>query len=309
MKTKVKNLSRICLVISGAIMLVALVLSLLGHGVNLGLDFTGGLNITYNMNTAFASGDVEDALRAQGVTQYSVSASGDDRSTLQIRIAQLGGEDKVQSLQAALETELLKKYPQMDVTTATASYVGPVAGATLVKNAVWSVLIAMGLMLVYIAIRFDVCSGLAAVFGLVHDVLIMFSFMVLLRSVVQMNSSFIAAMLTIVGYSINNTIVIFDRIRENNRNPSFSSLSREEVVNLSISESLGRTINTTLTTLVTITTLYVLGVASIREFSLPIIVGILSGVYSANMINGYVWAFLAERRKSARQKTLVAKQQ
>lgn len=309
MKTKVKNLSRICLLISGTIMLVALVLSLLGHGVNLGLDFTGGLNITYDMNTAFTPGDVEDALRAQGVTQYSVSASGDDRSTLQIRIAQLGGEDKVQSLQAALETELLKKYPQMDVTTATASYVGPVAGATLVKNAVWSVLIAMGLMLVYIAIRFDVCSGLAAVFGLVHDVLIMVSFMVLLRSVVQMNSSFIAAMLTIVGYSINNTIVIFDRIRENNRNPAFASLSREEVVNLSISESLGRTINTTLTTLVTITTLYVLGVASIREFSLPIIVGILSGVYSANMINGYVWAFLAERRKSARHKTLVAKQQ
>ena len=95
----------------------------------------------------------------------------------------------------------------------------------------------------------------------------------------------------IVGYSINNTIVIFDRIRENNRKAELASLKRDEVVNISIKESLGRTINTTLTTLVTIVSLYILGVDAIREFSLPIIVGILSGVYSANMINGYVWAF------------------
>ena len=133
----------------------------------------------------------------------------------------------------------------------------------------------------------------------------MLSFMVILRNVIQMNSSFIAAMLTIVGYSINNTIVIFDRIRENNAKPAYHSLPRDEIVNISISESLGRTVNTTLTTLVTIVSLYVLGVASIREFSLPIIIGIISGLYSANMINGYVWAFLEERtkmRKKAKKK-------
>ena len=139
-------------------------------------------------------------------------------------------------------------------------------------------------------------SGAAAVLGLVHDVLIMLSFMVILRSFVQMNSSFIAAMLTIVGYSINNTIIIFDRIRENARKMP-SSTPRADVVNRSIKECLGRTINTTLTTLVTIVSLYIFGVSSIREFALPIIVGILSGVYSANMINGYVWAFLEEKRK------------
>ena len=116
-----------------------------------------------------------------------------------------------------------------------------------------------------------------------------------------MNSSFIAAMLTIVGYSINNTIVIFDRIRENNRKPAYAHMERDQVVNISISESLGRTVNTTLTTLVTIVSLYVLGVDSIREFSLPIIVGIVSGVYSANMINGYVWAFLEEHRRAAKK--------
>ena len=91
------------------------------------------------------------------------------------------------------------------------------------QNAIWSVVLASILMLVYIAIRFDFASGVAAVIGLLHDVLIMLSFMVILRSFVQMNSSFIAAMLTIVGYSINNTIVIFDRIRENKRKPEKTS--------------------------------------------------------------------------------------
>jgi len=132
----------------------------------------------------------------------------------------------------------------------------------------------------------------------------MLAFMVLLRGVIQMNSSFIAAMLTIVGYSINNTIVIFDRIRENNKKPEHAGKARDEIVNISVRECLGRTVNTTLTTLVTIVALYVLGVDSIREFSLPIIVGILSGVYSANMINGYVWAML---EGALSKKTLKAK--
>ena len=167
----------------------------------------------------------------------------------------------------------------------------------LLRNAFLSVLIAALCMLIYIAIRFDFNSGAAAVLGLVHDVLIMLSFMVILRSFVQMNSSFIAAMLTIVGYSINNTIIIFDRIRENARKMP-SSTPRVDVVNRSIKECLGRTINTTLTTLVTIVCLYIFGVSSIREFALPIIVGIISGVYSANMINGYVWAFLEEKKRA-----------
>ena len=220
----------------------------------------------------------------------------------------LSGDEEIQNLQNGLEAELSQIYPDMDTETATASYVGPVAGATLVRNAVISVLLAAVLMLAYIALRFDFASGLAAVIGLLHDVLIMIAFMVILRSVIQMNSSFIAAMLTIVGYSINNTIVIFDRIRENNKKPAYAGMKREEMVSISVRESLGRTINTTLTTLVTIVTLYILGVDTIREFSLPIIVGILAGAYSANMINGYVWAALEELRIAHKsQKKLKAK--
>ena len=281
-------------------MLIAAVMSLTGHGINYGIDFAGGLNLQYNMGAAYDKADVEEALKTRGIEEFVVSSVGSDGTTVQIRVPTLSSEDEVQNLQNGLESVLLEKYPDMDTDNATASYVGPVAGATLVRNAVFSVLIAAALMLIYIAFRFDLFSGIAAVVGLLHDVLIMISFMVILRSVIQMNSSFIAAMLTIVGYSINNTIVIFDRIRENARKAP--SVAREDVVNQSIRECLGRTINTTLTTLITIVSLYVLGVDSIKEFALPIIIGILSGVYSANMINGYVWAALEEAKRARKAK-------
>jgi len=299
---KMQKRSRICLAVSALIMVVALVMSLTGHGINYGIDFAGGLNIQYNMGSAFEQADVEAALKNQGLAEFAISVSGENGHILQVRVPQLSGDDEIQQLQNGLEAELSAKYPAMDTQTATASYVGPVAGRVLVQNAIWSVVLASVLMLVYIAVRFDFSSGVAAVAGLVHDVLIMLSFMVLLRNVVQMNSSFIAAMLTIVGYSINNTIVIFDRIRENNRKPAFAAHSRAEVVSISVRESLGRTVNTTLTTLITIVALCVLGVSAIREFSLPIIVGILAGAYSANLINGYIWAALEELRLNRKAK-------
>ena len=287
---KIQNRARICLCVSAAIMVVALVMSLCGFGINYGIDFAGGLNIQYNMGEAFQQADVEAALKNQGINEYAVSISGENGNVVQIRVPTLSDEAEIQNLQNGLEEELSAKYANMDTETATASYVGPIAGKVLVRNAILSVVLAAALMLVYIAIRFDLSSGLAAVIGLVHDVLIMLSFMVILRSFVQMNSSFIAAMLTIVGYSINNTIVIFDRIRENKK--KMADADRDVIASTSVKECLGRTVNTTLTTLVTIVALYVLGVDAIREFSLPIIVGILAGVYSANMINGYVWSAL-----------------
>ncbi|MGN0971823.1 MAG: protein translocase subunit SecF [Aristaeellaceae bacterium] len=294
----IKNHSKICLMVSAAIMVVALVLSLFGLGINMGIDFAGGLSMEYNMGGAFEQNDVKAVLDAMNVGDYTVTVQGANHDEVNVRIKSVD-EDGVQGVQTEFEAGLAEKYPAM-VQSGDVNYVGPVAGATLLKNAFISVLLASVLMLVYIAFRFDFNSGVAAVFGLLHDVLMMLAFMVLLRHFVQMNSSFIAAMLTIVGYSINNTIVIFDRIRENAR--KMPTAAREDVVNRSVKECLGRTINTTLTTLITIGALYVLGVDSIKEFALPIIIGILSGVYSANMINGYVWAALEERRRAPKAK-------
>ena len=300
----IKNRSRICLIISAVIILVALGLHLAGQGINLGIDFAGGLSMQYDMKTAVTASDVNTVLENMGVTSSTVTVQGRDNNEVNIRIKDISKDD-IQKVQADFEAGIKETYPEA-VSIGDVNYVGPVAGATLVRNAIISVLLAAGLMLIYIAIRFDLNSGIAAVFGLLHDVLIMLSFMVIFRSVIQMNSSFIAAALTIVGYSINNTIVIFDRIRENAK--KMPTAPREEITNISIRESLGRTICTTVTTLITIVALCILGVASIREFALPIIVGILSGVYSANMINGYVWAFLEEKRRSRKAKACLLKQ-
>ena len=294
----IKNRSRICLLISAAIIIAALLLTVFGHGINLGIDFEGGLSMQYDVKTAVNKGVIETALDKMDVGSYVVNVQGAKDNEINVRIKDVAKDD-IQNLQATFENEIKAEYPEAE-SIGDVSYVGPVAGATLVRNAVVSVLLASLLMLIYIAIRFDLNSGLSAVFGLIHDVLIMLSFMVIFRSFIQMNSSFIAAALTIVGYSINNTIVIFDRIRENAK--KMPTGAREEVTNISIKESLGRTICTTVTTLITIVALCILGVASIREFALPIIVGILSGVYSANMINGYVWAFLEEKRAGRRVK-------
>ncbi|MEE0851785.1 MAG: protein translocase subunit SecF [Christensenellales bacterium] len=291
----IKNYSKQCLMISAGIMVLALLLSLFGMGINVGIDFSGGMSMQYTMGEAVTQSDIEGVLNGIGLKDYAVSVQGSNRDSINIRIKAID-EDGVQGIQASITEALQTKYPNAAI-YGDVNYVGPVAGATLLRNAFFSVLIAALCMLIYIAIRFDFNSGAAAVLGLVHDVLIMLSFMVILRSFVQMNSSFIAAMLTIVGYSINNTIIIFDRIRENARKMP-TSTPRVDVVNRSIKECLGRTINTTLTTLVTIVCLYIFGVSSIREFALPIIVGIISGVYSANMINGYVWAFLEEKKRA-----------
>lgn len=306
----VKNRAKICGIISLAIFVLALVLSLFGMGVNLGIDFAGGLSMQYDMGTAVEKNSITSVLNAMGL-EASVTVQGANQNEVNIQIKSISdyeydlGQDaeavtdanedavRIQMVQTGFEAAVREIYPDAQQ-VGDVNYVGPVAGATLLTNAFLSVLIASVLMLVYIAWRFDFNSGVAAVLGLVHDVLMMLSFMVLLRSIVQMNSSFIAAMLTIVGYSINNTIVIFDRIRENAK--KMPTDSRDAVVNRSVKECLGRTLTTTLTTLVTIVMLYVLGVDSIKEFALPIIIGIISGVYSANMINGYVWAYLEEKK-------------
>ncbi len=288
----VKNHAKVCLMVSCGIIVLALVLSLFGLGINMGVDFAGGMNMQYDMGETAEQKKIEGITEEMGLTGAQVTIQGAGRNEVNVRVPSVGN-DEVQNIQTTFLEKAQAIYPNATL-SGEVSYVGPVAGRTLLANAIWSVVIAALLMLIYIAIRFDLNSGLAAVFGLVHDVLMMLAFMVLLRAFIQMNSTFIAAALTIVGYSINNTIVIFDRIRENARKSPAEG--KVDVVNRSVKECLGRTINTTLTTLVTIVMLYILGVDSIREFALPIIIGILSGVYSANMINGYVWAWLEEKR-------------
>ena len=176
----IKNRSRICLIISAAIILIALVLTILGHGINMGIDFEGGLSMQYDMNTAVTSSDVSAVLSGMGIATSTVTVQGRDNNEVNIRIKDVAKDD-IQKVQADFEAGIKEKYPEA-TSIGDVNYVGPVAGATLVKNAIISVLLAAALMLIYIAIRFDLNSGIAAVFGLLHDVLIMLSFMVIFRS-------------------------------------------------------------------------------------------------------------------------------
>ncbi|MCR4708175.1 MAG: protein translocase subunit SecF [Clostridiales bacterium] len=280
--------------VSLIIIAIALVLTIIGRGLNLGVDFTGGTIMTYNMGTDFDVNDIENALAQSGVSNAQIAKIGSDGQQAQIRIAD---SDNTDELRDSIENTLREKYAGLEYVDITR--VGPTAGSELVRNAVQSMIWAAVLMLIYIAIRFDFYMGLAAVIGLAHDIAIMLSFTIILRGIIRVETTYIAALLTIVGYSINNTIIIFDRVRENSHKADLRQLTRGEIVDRSVQESLARTLNTSITTLLTIVTLYILGVDSIRQFALPLIIGILSGIYSSNLLNGYVWAWLMDHRKNA----------
>ena len=196
--------------------------------------------------------------------------------------------DVTSQVRQILEQQMTAKYPNFRFISV--DHVSAIAGRDLLSNAIKALLIAFVCMLLYIAIRFSPLSGAAALFALVHDILIMCAFMVFFRFAFQVNSSFIAAILTIVGYSINNTIIIFDRIRENRKRPGMSQLPLMDVVETSVSSTLARTINTTLTTLITLVCLFIFGVSSIKEFAFPLIIGMLAGTYSSVLLSGQVWA-------------------
>lgn len=279
--------TRTFLLISVAIMVVALILSLCGMGMNMGIDFTGGSLLRYEMGQDYDVNAVEGVLKDLGVTESQIAKAGDGdvKTEVQIRLKLV---DDSETLRSDLEHKLKEIYPELSFINI--EHVGAVAGQDLIRNAVMSMLIVFACLLIYIGIRFDFASGLAALVALVHDVLIMVSFMVFFSSLYQVNSSFIAALLTIVGYSINNTIVIFDRIRETSKRAEFRAGSKQAVVEYSVGSTLSRTINTTLTTLLTLVTLYILGVTSIREFAFPLIVGMLAGTYSSVLLSGQIWA-------------------
>lgn len=268
-----------------AIILVIGLFCLIFGGLNTDIDFTGGTAIYVNLGTAYNETAVRDCVNPiEGVTVSSVQKT--DASSAVIKTTPITTE------QRTLVTEALKKdFPDSNVMSV--DNVSANVGKELWTNAALSICIAALLMLVYIAFRFDLLSGVSAVLALMHDMLMMVAIYAIFRFPV--NTSFIAAILTILGYSINATIVIFDRVRENARLMKKATFS--EIVNASIWQSMGRSINTSLTTLITITMVYILGVPSIKDFALPLIIGIIAGTYSSIFIAGQFWVIFKGKDK------------
>lgn len=176
--------------------------------------------------------------------------------------------------------------PDVKVLLKSQDLISPTTGRDLARSALWMSLLACIAILIYVTIRFEFTSGVVAVIALVHDVLILLGIYSIAR--ISVDTNFIAAVLTVLGYSINNTIVIMDRIRENTRHARKESYA--EIADKSILQTLNRSINTTITTLLTIGMVYILGVSSIKQFALPIIIGIAIGFYSSVFDVGSLWA-------------------
>ncbi|MGH4125232.1 MAG: protein translocase subunit SecF [Clostridium sp.] len=260
-------------------------------GLNLGIDFKGGTKLDIKMNQAFVKADVDKIIDKHAKNQY-LSKTLDEGKNLEITVK----SDALTADQTAtMVKEIKTQFKSSELLTE--NTIGATVGNELKTKAVTGLIIAMLCMLGYIGIRFEFKFGVAAIVALVHDILIMVGVYAIFQ--IQVNATFIAAILTIVGYSINDTIVVFDRIRENQK--SMRKASIDEVTNTSITQTMARSINTVATTLFTIIAVYVF-VPSIQELSFPLIVGILVGCYSSIFIASPVWVLLKKRSSKATRK-------
>ena len=264
--------------------LVSLILTLCGvQGLfNFDIDFVGGTTFEFQLPVNVDKSVTDEAAAlfrdAIGKSPSSVTSSG--ANGLRIKVLELSDEEVEAVRDAVAEKYGLNVEQDYQVERVSAS-----VGKDLSRAAFMASIVAVALILVYIGFRFEFKSGLAAVCALVHDLLVMLSFYVIFR--IPFNINFIAAALTILGYSINATIVVFDRVRENRKNMRTGNFG--EIVDTSVWDTMTRSINTTVTTLIVMLMLLILGVSSIRNFALPICIGIICGCYSSVCISGPLW--------------------
>lgn len=252
--------------------------------LNFDIEFTGGTSMQFDIGKEFDNKDIEKIIKditGQSSPQVQKVIGTNEVS---IKIQTIDQETRVKVVDALKDT-----YGITDENVQEIEDVSGTISGEMQRAAIIAVFVACVAMLIYISIRFkDFRAGGSSIIALLHDVMVMIAFYAILR--IPVNNSFIAALLTVLGYSINSTIVIFDRIRENR--PIFRKADTDELINKSVSQTLARSINTSLTTLATIGVIYIFGVQSIKEFALPLIVGIISGAYSSIFVSGSIWYML-----------------
>jgi SecD/SecF fusion protein len=262
--------------------LTAIVIGVIGYfangGLNLSIDFTGGLetNIT---TTAFETGeDLANSLSAMGLQGVQVQALSDWTGDGNAYVVRTSTSDKDQVYEALGEAEcMLMEEQEGEEETAFIKQIGPRVGTELRSQAVNAIMIAMFFIILYIWYRFQFKWGIAAVAALIHDILITLGILAILR--VEVSLTIVAALLTIVGYSINDTIVVFDRIREDARLRKGRTF--EEVVNKGINETLSRTVITSATTFAAVLMLFIFAPGMLRDFALTLMIGVLVGTFSS----------------------------
>ena len=342
--TKLKNAKYvqkffITLAISLLIIIAGVVMTCV-KGMNLGIEFTGGIKVSVEANDVTDKKEFENTLRKWLEGDRGVSETGEsknpDNKKFEIKNVTVNGDNYVvvlgttmtengkkvnmlttkakfksgekeityvaqresQEINSELTTYLQEKYNAG--VTVSSSFVGNESAKWVLKSAIIAVAVAIAVILVYIAIRFTLLSGLAAILALIHNVLIMFALTSIFQ--ISVNQTFIAAIVTIIGYSINSTIVVFDKIRELMKKPSYKEVTDVDIANEAIGATLKRTILTTLTTLVMIVLLAVFGTQAIKEFAYPIIFGLVAGAYSSILLAAPTWVYLRKLFKQADKK-------
>ena len=328
LKLDVTKRRLVWLLIPVAIILVGIIL-VSTIGFNLGIDFTGGtvinvipneINISDDNNYNQVKADIEEVLNEFGLksTQFQI-VENDQGTAVSVRFQDRAGADEKEMNTLINDKVIPALYEKFGMDKSNDKYanfvqasdrIGATSSSELLLKALIAIMSSI-VILIYIAIRFEVASGLSAIVALFSDVLVTCSVVLMCR--IQINTTFIAALITIIGYSINNTIIIFDRVRELRKLDENKGKSNEEIANMAVSHSFVRTLNTTITTLVAVMLLAIIGVPSVREFIIPIIIGLLSGVYSSLFLSPNLWALMyrerAKKNKGGKSKDLKSKVQ
>jgi preprotein translocase subunit SecF len=268
------SLRRRAFMVSGALIAIGILSIALHGGLDYGVDFTGGTLVQVEFSEALNAAELRSAVEDAGFAGAAIQGFGGNREYL-IRLE--ASEEDVESGPESLLQDLAATFGEGSFEVLRVEAVGPKVGSELQRKAAFAILLSFVLTLIYLAFRFEWRFGVAAVIATIHDILITFGFISLTG--IEITLGTVAAILTIVGYSLNDTIVVFDRIRENLRKKRKESY--EETLNRSINETLPRTVLTSGTTLLTLGALFVFGGSVIRPFAAVLILGIVIGTYSS----------------------------
>lgn len=286
--------------------IVAMIASLVlifTKGLNFGVDFTGGAEVQLQFKTEMSVGDLRSMMDAGGFKSTRIQQLGDEASR-EFLVRFQGDESDLQQISTRVSAALAAKIQTSNFEIQRVDVVGPQAGSELRKSGMLSMVYALICILIYIAIRFDTRYAPGAIVALFHDVLVTVGVFVIVQK--EFSLQIVAALLTIIGYSINDTIVIFDRIRETLRN--YPNRPLLENINRSINETLGRTILTTFSTLLVVVALMLFAGGIIRDFAFALFVGMVLGTYSTVFVATTTMIWMAERQdKQARLKGLSGK--
>ena len=281
------------IILSSAVILVGIISMITHGGLKYGIDFDGGTLVQLKFKTPPAIEDLRDGLKTIGLGDSTIQEFGSKNHIL-IRVEK--SEEKLEEIGTKVKNSLIGKFQADDILVERVEMVGPKVGKDLREKAILSIIYAIIGIVIYISWRFELQYAIAAIIALVHDVLVTVGAFSLADK--EFTLVIVAAFLTIIGYSLNDTIVVFDRIRENMRRKGKASLS--DVINMSINQTLSRTILTSGTTLLVVVALFFRGGEIIHDFSFALIVGVIVGTYSSIFIASVFLVYWEKRITSKR---------